>query len=156
MTTWRVASDLAAIMVPIGTGGAVLAVLCALVAGFAIARGAGGLTGGAVGIWIPAAMVSSMAGFANDWMPLIAAGGSLGGFIVLGSIARGVLHATGAEWPTRREKADAAEQIGADAAATAGPAATVAPVSVPAVATSAAPSVSTVGPLTMPVPVQAA
>lgn len=155
MTTWRVASDLAAIMVPIGIGGAVLAVLCALVAGFAIARGAGGLTGGAVGIWIPAAMVSSMAGFANDWMPLIAAGGSLAGLIVLGAIARGVLHATGAEWPTRRERA-AAEQAGAveaDAAGTTVPTAKVSPAQVPS---ASAPSVSAVGPLTMPVPVQAA
>lgn len=155
MTTWRVASDLAAIMVPIGIGGAVLAVLCALVAGFAIARGAGGLTGGAVGIWIPAAMVSSMAGFANDWMPLIAAAGALGGLLVLGAVARGVLHATGAEWPTRREKADAVEQV-SDAAGTAAPTTKAEPVAVPAMAAPAAPSVSAVGPLTMPVPVQAA
>jgi len=123
MTTWRMASDLAAIMVPIGVVGAVLAGLCALVAGIAIMRRASGLCGGAVGVWIPAAMLSSVAGFANQWMPLLLSGALLVGVLVLGAVARGVMDATGFELPVR--KADAATDAAAAAPA---PATTAVPV----------------------------
>lgn len=124
MTTWRVASDLAAIMVPIGVAGAVIAGLCAVLAGIAIVRRAGGLTGGAVGVWIPAAMLSSVAGFANQWMPLLLASAALVGMLVIGGVVRGVMNARGIELPQRKAEAEAL----ADA-----------PSSAPAPATSAVP-----------------
>lgn len=126
MTTWRMASDLAAIMVPAGVVGAVLAALCALVAGIAIVRRAGGLCGGAVGVWIPAAMLSSVAGFADQWLPLLLSGALLVGMLVIGTAVRGVMNATGFELPLRKAE-EAATQATATTAAPA-PATTAVPV----------------------------
>lgn len=95
MTTLGVARDLAAILVPIGYVGAALAAVCAIVAAIAIIRGAGGLAGGAVGLWIVCALMSFTASFANQWLPLIAAGASLGGMLVIGGIVRAMLTAGG-------------------------------------------------------------
>ena len=77
MTSSRVADELAAVLVPIGVVGMVLAVLCAVVAAVAIVRGAGGLAGGAVGVWIPVAVLSLTASFANQWVPAIVSGAAL-------------------------------------------------------------------------------
>ncbi|WP_158297184.1 hypothetical protein [Zhihengliuella sp. ISTPL4] len=97
MTTLGVARDLAAILVPIGYVGAALAAICAIVAAIAIIRGAGGLAGGAVGLWIVCALMSFTASFANQWLPLIAAGASLVGMLVIGGIVRAMLTAGGFE-----------------------------------------------------------
>lgn len=97
MTTLGVARDLAAILVPIGYVGAALAAVCAIVAAIAIIRGAGGLVGGAVGLWIVCALMSFTASFANQWLPLIAAGASLVGMLVIGGIVRAMLTAGGFE-----------------------------------------------------------
>lgn len=97
MTTAGMARDLAAFLVPIGMIGAILAVLCAIVAGVAIARGASGLAGGAVGVWIPFALLSVAGSFANQWMPLIASGVALVLMLVLGGIARAVISVAGRE-----------------------------------------------------------
>lgn len=121
MTTWRVASDLAAIMVPIGVAGAVIAGLCAVLAGIAIVRRAGGLAGGAVGVWIPAAMLSSVAGFANQWMPLLLSSAALMGMLVIGGVVRGVMNARGIELPQRKVEADAAPASAPSPATTAVP-----------------------------------
>lgn len=118
MTTWRMASDLAAIMVPIGVVGAVLAGLCAVVAGIAIVRRAGGLCGGAVGVWIPAAMLSSVAGFASQWLPLLLSGALLVGMLVIGAVTRGVMNAIGYELPERKAEADAVADVAAPAPVT--------------------------------------
>lgn len=91
MTSSRVASELASILVPIGVTGAVLAALCALVAGVAIMRGAAGLAGGAVGLWIPSAMLSSTASFANQWTPLLISGAALVAMLVIGAVGRGIV-----------------------------------------------------------------
>lgn len=88
MTSSRMAHELAAFLVPLGIFGAAVAVLCAVVAGVAIARGAGGLAGGAVGLWIPAAVMSLTASFANQWAPLIVAGAALVGMLVIGGMLR--------------------------------------------------------------------
>lgn len=104
MTSSRVASDLAAFLVPAGVVGAVLAVVCAVVAAVAIVRGAGGLTGGAVGVWIPSALTSLLAGFANQWVPLIVSGAALVGMLVIGAVVRAIVTASGYERP---EKTDA-------------------------------------------------
>lgn len=93
MTSSRVASELASILVPIGVAGAVLAALCALVAGVAIMRGAAGLAGGAVGLWIPSAMLSSTASFANQWTPLLVSGIVLVAMLVIGGVVRGIVNA---------------------------------------------------------------
>ena len=95
MTTLRVASDLAAVMVPIGYVGAALAAIFAIVAAVAIVRGAGGLAGGAVGLWIVGALMSFAASFARDWTPLILAGGSLVAMLIVGSVVRAIVDAGG-------------------------------------------------------------
>ena len=91
MTSSRMAHELAAFLVPLGFVGAALAVLCAIVAGIAIARGAGGLAGGAVGLWIPATLMSLTASFAREWTPLIVAGAALVGMLVIGAVLRGII-----------------------------------------------------------------
>ena len=93
MTSSRVASELASILVPIGVVWAVLAALCAIVAGVAIMRGAAGLAGGAVGLWIPSAMLSTTASFANQWTPLLVSGIVLVAMLVIGAVARGIVNA---------------------------------------------------------------
>ncbi|WP_394195115.1 hypothetical protein [Microbacterium foliorum] len=87
------ASELASILVPIGVVGAVLAALCAIVAGVAIMRGAAGLAGGAVGLWIPSAMLSTTASFANQWTPLLVSGIVLVAMLVIGAVTRGIVNA---------------------------------------------------------------
>ncbi len=95
MTTMRVASDLAALMVPIGYVGAALAAVFAIVAAVAIVRGAGGLVGGAVGGWIVAALLSFTASFAQVWMPLILAGAALASMLLIGGVVRALVNAAG-------------------------------------------------------------
>jgi hypothetical protein len=129
MTSSRVASDLAAVLVPIGVVGAVLAALCAIVAAVAIVRGAGGLCGGAVGVWIPCALVSSFAGFANQGIPLLAAGAALAGSLTIAAVVRSLVSASGYERPevARADAAAvgaAAPEAPADRAVVAAPAVT--------------------------------
>lgn len=95
MTTMRVASDLAAVMVPIGYVGAAVAAVCAIVAAVAIVRGAGGLTGGAVGLWIVGALMSFTASFAREWTPLILACAALAAMLVIGGVVRAIISAAG-------------------------------------------------------------
>lgn len=102
MTTLRVANELAAVLVPIGVIGAALAALCAIVAGIAIMRGAGGLIGGAVGLWIPFALLSLTASFANQWLPLIASGAALAAMLVLGGVVRAIVSVADGGRPSRR------------------------------------------------------
>lgn len=78
-------------LVPLGFIGAALAAACAIVAAIAVIRGAGGLCGGAVGVWIPCAMLSSTASFSSQWLPLIIAGASLVGMLVIGGVVRAIL-----------------------------------------------------------------
>lgn len=92
MTSSRMASELAAILVPIGVVGAVIAALCAIIAGIAIMRGAAGLAGGAVGLWIPSAMLSSTASFANQWTPLLVSGIVLVAMLVIGAVVRSIVN----------------------------------------------------------------
>lgn len=94
MNTTRVASDLAAVMVPLGYAGAVFAVICALVAAVAIVRGNGGLTGGAVGVWIVCALLSLVASFASDWLPPIMAGSALVVLLAAGGVVKWIVSAT--------------------------------------------------------------
>ncbi|MGJ0389918.1 hypothetical protein [Microbacterium sp. CGR1] len=87
------ANELASILVPIGVVGAVIAALCAIVAGVAIMRGAAGLAGGAVGLWIPSAMLSSTASFASQWTPLLVSGVVLAAMLVIGAVVRAIVSA---------------------------------------------------------------
>ncbi|WP_223623012.1 hypothetical protein [Microbacterium sp. EST19A] len=103
MTTWRVASDLASVMVPIGIVGAVLAAICAIVAAVAIVRGAEGLSGGAVAVWIVGALTSFTASFANQWMPLIVACSALVAMLVIGGVVRLIVGATADGREARRQ-----------------------------------------------------
>jgi hypothetical protein len=121
----RVASDLAAVMVPIGYVGAALAVICAVVAAVAIIRGSGGLSGGAVGVWIVFALMSFTASFANQWMPLILACAALAAMLVIGGVVRANVCAAGVGRPERAAADDLPKAVPA-AQATVAPKATVA------------------------------
>jgi hypothetical protein len=121
----RVASDLAAVMVPIGYVGAALAVICAVVAAVAIIRGSGGLSGGAVGVWIVFALMSFTASFANQWMPLILACAALAAMLVIGGVVRAIVSAAGVGRPERAAADDLPKAVPASKA-TVAPKATVA------------------------------
>lgn len=91
MSSLAMANTLAAVLVPIGSAGAVLAVICALVTAFALARGAAGLAGGGVGVWILGALLSLCASFATVWTPLFVSLGALAAAFVIGGLARTLL-----------------------------------------------------------------
>jgi hypothetical protein len=86
-----VAHGLAGVFVPIGMFGAFVAAVCAAVATVALARGAAGLCGGAVGVWIVGAMLSVASSFADEWLPLAVSGGALAVGLCVGGILRAVL-----------------------------------------------------------------
>lgn len=111
MTTAAVARDLAGFLVPIGVVGAAIAVICAVIAGVAIMRGAGGLSGGAVGVWIPAALLSSTPAFTNQWMPLTIAGAALGASLVIGGVVRAIVAVPAGPRATARRAARATEAV---------------------------------------------
>ncbi len=91
MSTLAVTSTLGSVFVPVGIAGAVIALVCALIAAFAMARGSAGLCGGAVGVWIVGTMLSLSASFASEWMPVFVSLSALAVALVLGGIARLVL-----------------------------------------------------------------
>lgn len=95
MSSLAMANTLAAVLVPIGGAGAVLAVVCALVTAFALARGAAGLVGGGVGVWILGAMLSLCASFAAVWTPVFVSLGALAAAFVIGGLARTLLRGVG-------------------------------------------------------------
>ncbi|MFS0894621.1 hypothetical protein [Microbacterium sp. 179-I 3D3 NHS] len=97
MSTWGGTRQLAEVMVAIGIAGAVLAAVCAVVAAIAIIRGAGGLSGGAVGLWIACALVSVTASFGDQWMPLLASCAALAAMLVVGGVVRAIVDAAGRE-----------------------------------------------------------
>ncbi len=87
--------DLTQVFVPIGLFGTAVAVLCALIALIAMARGRAGAVGMAVGGWIVGAMLSLAASFAKDWMPVTIAGVALIAALVLGAAARMLVQTLG-------------------------------------------------------------
>lgn len=88
MSTLGLANALVGLFVPIGVAGAVIALACALLAAFAIARGAAGLAGGAIGVWIVGAVMSISASFAAQWTPFLIAAVALGAALVVGGLVR--------------------------------------------------------------------
>jgi len=88
----------------VGFIGAGIAVLCAIVAGVALARGAAGLCGGATAVWIGGMMLSIAAGFSGQWIPTAVAGGALVAALVIGVLVRAVLRRRPAR-PERPEPA---------------------------------------------------
>ncbi|MFC4138157.1 MULTISPECIES: hypothetical protein [unclassified Microbacterium] len=84
---------------PIGIGGAVLAVICAIVAGVALASGAAGVFGGALGVWIVGMLLSLAASFASVWAPVIVSGAALVVALVLGGIVHAVMLSAPARMP---------------------------------------------------------
>jgi hypothetical protein len=96
--------ELAEFFLPVGLTGAGIALLCAIVAGVALARGAAGLCGGASAVWIVGTMLSIAAGFSGQWIPTAAAGGALIAALVIGGIVRAVLNRR----PARPERVETA------------------------------------------------
>lgn len=88
MSTLAVTNTLASFLVPIGIAGAVIAVVCALITTFALARGAAGLAGGGAGVWIVGALLSLCASFAMLWTPFFVAAGALVAAFVVGAVLR--------------------------------------------------------------------
>lgn len=122
MSTLGLTNTLVSVFVPIGVTGAVIALACALVAAFAIARGAAGLAGGAIGVWIVGALLSVSASFAALWTPFFVAAIGLGVALIAGTVLRVVLA------PLLARRAAAVEQRGEAESATAkAPAAASAP-----------------------------
>lgn len=93
MSSLAVTNALMSVFVPIGIAGAVIALACALVAAFALMRGAAGLAGGAIGVWIVGAMLSLSASFANLWMPVAVSLVALGAALVVGPVLRLLIRA---------------------------------------------------------------
>ncbi|MGY1550305.1 hypothetical protein ACW5CM_00815 [Microbacterium sp. A588] len=85
--------DLAEFFLPIGYVGVAIAVLCAIVAAIALARGAAGASGGAVAVWLVGAMLSLASGFAGMWIPALISVGALIVALVAGGLLRGVVNA---------------------------------------------------------------
>ncbi|GAA2894495.1 hypothetical protein [Microbacterium esteraromaticum] len=81
-------NTLASFLVPIGIAGAVMAVVCALITTFALARGSAGLAGGGAGVWIVGALLSLCASFAMLWTPFLIAVGALVAAFVVGAVLR--------------------------------------------------------------------
>ncbi len=88
MSSMSALRELAAFFLPLGLVGASIAVICAIVAGVALARGAAGLCGGATAVWIVGALLSVAAGFSGQWIPIAAAGAALLVALVLGALVR--------------------------------------------------------------------
>lgn len=88
MSTLSMTKALMSVFVPLGIAGAVIALICALVIVFALARGAAGLAGGATGLWIVGALLSMAASFASLWTPLFVSLGALGAALVVGAMLR--------------------------------------------------------------------
>lgn len=88
MTSLAVAGALSTIFVPIGFAGATWAVICALVAGFALARGSAGLCGGAAGLWIVGALLSVASAFTSEWSPLLVSLAALAAALTVGGLVR--------------------------------------------------------------------
>lgn len=88
MSTLAVTNTLASFLVPIGIAGAVIAVVCALITAFALARGAAGLAGGGAGVWIVGALLSLCASFAMLWTPFLISAGALVAAFVVGAVLR--------------------------------------------------------------------
>lgn len=107
MSSLSALRELAAFFMPVGFVGAGIAVLCAIVAGVALARGAVGLSGGAAAVWIVGAMLSLAAGFSGQWIPTAAAGAALIAALVIGAIARALL----IRRPSRPERTERTEPI---------------------------------------------
>lgn len=93
MSTIGMVRDLSEVFLWIGSAGAGIALLCALVALFALARGAAGLAGGAVAVWIGGALLSLTSGFSGQWIPTLVATGALTGALVVGALLRPVVRA---------------------------------------------------------------
>jgi len=104
MSSMSALRELAAFFMPVGFIGAGIAVLCAIVAGVALARGAAGLCGGATAVWIGGMMLSIAAGFSGQWIPTAVAGGALVAALVIGVLVRAVLRRRPAR-PERPEPA---------------------------------------------------
>ncbi len=119
MSSLAVTNALMSVFVPIGIAGAVIALTCALVATFALARGSAGLAGGAIGVWIVGAMLSMCASFASLWTPVLLALVALGVALVLGPMLRLLLRRR----PRPGEAAVAREKTAVDRMPNARPAA---------------------------------
>lgn len=88
MSTLPVANTLASIFMPIGWAGAIFAIICAIVVLIALASGAAGLTGGAIGVWFIGALLSVLSSFAGEWMPVMLSGAALAAALIIGGMVR--------------------------------------------------------------------
>jgi hypothetical protein len=123
MPTLALTRALASIFVPIGITGAAIALVCALIAAFALARGSAGLAGGAIGIWIVGALLSAAASFANAWAPLVTSLAALGAALLVGGLMRAAVRGLRTMSERAPQQAASAEAAVAEAKAPVHPAA---------------------------------
>lgn len=116
MSTIGIVRDLAEIFLWVGIAGAVLASLCAVAVGIALAAGSAGFAGGAGAVWIGGALLSLTSGFSGQWLPALAAAGALIAALVLGPVARAVLRRIPARPKPERAIAEPAPAAPASAA----------------------------------------
>lgn len=90
MTSLAVTNALTTFLVPLGGIAAALAVLCAIVAGTALALGAAGLSAGAIGGWIVFTLLSLASSFASMWIPTLAAIAALAIALAIGGTLRSI------------------------------------------------------------------
>lgn len=88
MSTLAVTNTLMSVFVPVGIAGAVIALLCALVAAYAMVRGSAGLCAGAVGLWIVGTVLSLAASFSSLWTPVLVALIAMSVALIVGGIVR--------------------------------------------------------------------
>ncbi len=91
MSTIGMVRDFAEVFLWIGFAGAGIALLCALIALVALARGSAGLVGGSVAVWIGGALLSLTSGFSGQWIPAFVSIGALTVALVLGGVLRPVV-----------------------------------------------------------------
>lgn len=115
MSTLAVTNALESVLVPIGTAGAVLAVVCALITAVALARGAAGLAGGGIGVWMAGALLSLCASFATLWTPSLVSAGALVAAFVIGGVLRMLRRGSRAARTGIRVEVDADESARASA-----------------------------------------
>lgn len=113
MSTIGMVRDFAEVFLWIGFAGAGVALLCALVALGALARGAAGVVGGSVAVWIGGALLSLTAGFSGQWMPTLLSMGALTVALVLGGVLRPLVRSFEARPKTEQPEPVVASAAGA-------------------------------------------
>lgn len=106
MAVVGVVRDLTELFTWIGFIGAGIAVICALLALVALARGAASVAGGAAAVWIGGAMMSIASGFSGQWMPALIAFGALAAGLAIGGAVRPIVRSVSVQSVSARPRSE--------------------------------------------------